>query len=137
MLPWTRSRWFRLAVTGFSTLFVAGVLPTSLMAEGSALKRADVKYDAVDCVKDNENTKGRARPAKGCKRKKRVVIPIDDKAQISESELERALNELPRLKGPRGLQGPRGERGRDGKRGPQGTRGATGEGRRGRPGADG
>src|SRR3712207_694970 len=112
MLPWTGSRWFRLAVTGLSTIFVAVVLATSLMAEGSALKRADVKYDAVDCVK-TENTKGRARPAKGCKRKKRVVIPIDDKQQISEDELERALDEMPRLKGPRGLQGPRGERGRD------------------------
>jgi hypothetical protein len=81
MLPWTRSKWFRLAVTGLSTLFEGVVLATSLMAEGSALKRADVRYDAIDCKAD-KNTKGRARPAKGCKRKKRVVIPIEDGAAI-------------------------------------------------------
>ncbi|MEA2352756.1 MAG: hypothetical protein QOJ14_1170, partial [Thermoleophilaceae bacterium] len=34
MLPWTRSRWFRWAVTGVSTVFVAVVLATSLLAEG-------------------------------------------------------------------------------------------------------
>ena len=32
MLPWTRSAWFRRAVTGVSTAFVAVVLATSLLA---------------------------------------------------------------------------------------------------------
>ena len=107
MLPWTSSKWFRLAVTGGSTLFVAIVLATALMAEGSALKRADVHYEAIDCAKD-QGGQGRARPAKGCKRRKRVAFPIDDKQQISEAELERALDQLPRLSGPRGLTGRRG-----------------------------
>src|ERR687893_115369 len=101
MLPWTRSKWFRLAVTGFSTLFVAVVLATSLMAEGSALKRAEVEYDEIDCKRTGE-AKGRARPAQGCKRKKRVVIPIKDGAAISKDDLERALDEMPRLQGRRG-----------------------------------
>lgn len=136
MLPWTRSKWFRLGVTGLSTLFVGVVLATALMAEGSALKRAEIQYDAIDCKKD-ANAKGRARPAKGCKRKKRVVIPIKDGAAVSKEDLERALDEMPRLQGPRGLAGPRGERGSDGKDGPRGERGPAGEGKQGEFGKDG
>src|SRR5918999_1440229 len=139
MLPWTRSKWFRRAVTGFSTLFVGVVLATSLMAEGSALKRADVEYEAVDCRKSDDD--GRARPAKGCKRKKRVVIPMRDDAVISQDELATALDELPRLKGPRGLTGPRGQAGRNGRQGQRGEAGARGEngqdGAPGRPGEEG
>src|SRR5687767_7351552 len=131
MLPWTSSKWFRRGVTGLSTVFVAIVLATSLMAEGSALKRADVEYEAIDCKKEAGEAGGRARPAQGCKRKKRVVIPISDKQSISEEELERALDELPPLKGPRGLAGARG---RDGKRGATGARGPQGVGRPGRAG---
>ncbi|MDQ3936050.1 MAG: hypothetical protein M3340_15620, partial [Actinomycetota bacterium] len=88
------------------------VLATSLMAEGSALKRADVEYEAVDCRKSDDG--GRARPAKGCKRKKRVVIPMRDDAVITPGELETALDELPRLNGPRGISGPRGATGKRG-----------------------
>jgi len=49
MLPWTRSAWFRRAVTGLSTVFVAIVLTTSLLAEGSALKRHKVERTSIKC----------------------------------------------------------------------------------------
>src|SRR5688500_7922424 len=124
MLPWTRSRWFRLAVTRLSTIFVGIVLATSLMAEGSALKLARVQYHAIDCKKAMNST-GRARPIKSCKRKKRLVLPIENGASVSKEDLERALNAMPRLQGPRGLAGPKGERGSDGKPGKQGDRGAA------------
>ena len=72
MLPWTRSKWFRRAVTGLSTVFVGVVLATSLLAEGSALKRHAVPYASIKCPKGTAS--GRARPQGGCAGGKAIVI---------------------------------------------------------------
>jgi hypothetical protein len=144
MLPWTRSAWFRRAVTGLSTVFVAVVLATSLMAEGSALKRHDVEYESVACPeakKAKGEAGGRSRPARGCRRKRPLSLPIQKNAKISQDDVVRALATMPRFTGPRGLRGERGPRGLSGRTGMPGARGTTGrrgiEGTRGRRGATG
>jgi hypothetical protein len=73
MLPWTRSAWFRRAVTGFSTVFVAVVLTTSLLAEGSALKRHAMPQASIKCV--GGEAAGRSRPQGGCEGKAIVIKP--------------------------------------------------------------
>src|SRR4051812_13299316 len=73
MLPWTRSAWFRRGVTGFSTVFVAVVLTTSLLAEGSALKRHSAPRAQIRCV--GGEAAGRSRPQGGCEGKSIVIKP--------------------------------------------------------------
>src|SRR3954470_15443589 len=73
MLPWTRSAWFRRGVTGLSTVFVAVVLTTSLLAEGSALKRHAAPRAQVHCV--GGAAAGRSRPQGGCEGKAIVIQP--------------------------------------------------------------
>src|SRR5437763_17207567 len=70
MLPWTRSAWFRRAVAAASTAFVAVVLATSLLAEGSALKQHKVQYASIRCL---DGSSGRARPEGGCKGREVIV----------------------------------------------------------------
>src|SRR5947209_4680468 len=115
MLPWTRSAWFRRAVTGVSTAFVAVVLATSLLAEGSALKRHAVHYASIRCP---GGSAGRARPEGGCAGQ--AVVVNDSPAKkipglrpINYATLARELASTPRFNrvGPRGQRGARGLRG--------------------------
>src|SRR5205085_30918 len=128
MLPWPRSAWFRRSVAGVSTAFVAVVLATSLLAEGSALKRHNVQYASVRCL-DGKNS-GRARPEGGCSGREVIVKAPGPKGRmvgrpVDLRTLARQIAHTPGLlhAGPRG---PRGERGPAGATGAAGSRGATG-----------
>lgn len=68
VLPWARSRWFRRVVMGLSTVFVAVVLVTSLMAEGSALKAHALNVASVHCRDGNSSTTlGSGRSGRECR----------------------------------------------------------------------
>src|SRR3954463_241992 len=134
MLPWTRSKWFRRAVTVLSTIFVGVVLATSLLAEGSALKRHSVPYASIKCPKGH--AAGRARPQGGCAGGKAIVIKPKTKngpgtVKVDYAALAREMSGMTRFAKPgaRGLRGERGPRGTAGERGRiglSGTRGHTG-----------
>src|SRR5881397_360180 len=130
MLPWTRSRWFRRAVTGLSTAFVVAVLTTSLLAEGSALKRHPVHYASIHCP--HGTAPGRSRPQGGCAGREIVVKQTgpkgDRKLRIDYGALARQLAHGPRLTrvGPRGANGRRGPAGRLGPTGARGRGGGRG-----------
>src|SRR5919202_4797682 len=143
MLPWTRSRWFRRAVTGLSTVFVAVVLATSLLAEGSALKRHPVHYASIKCPRGT--AAGRARPQGGCAGGQAIVIHPKTShgpgtIKVDYAALAQQMASMPRfarpgergMRGPRGLQGDRGRiglpgaPGHTGKTGAPGARGAAG-----------
>ena len=129
MLPWTRSAWFRRAVAAASTAFVAVVLATSLLAEGSALKQHKVQYASIRCL--NGAGAGRARPEGGCKGGREVIVkergpngklvgrPIDYRT------LAQQIAHTPGFSHP-GARGPRGPAGAAGSKGAAGTRGASG-----------
>src|SRR3954453_2869052 len=144
MLPWTRSAWFRRAVTGFSTVFVAVVLTTSLMAEGSALKRHAAPQASIKCLEGH--AAGRSRPQGGCEGKAIVIKPKTKNGpgsiRVDYAALAREMAGMPRfakpggggLRGPRGAAGERGHiglpgspghTGHTGHTGAQGARGAT------------
>src|ERR671936_3097109 len=139
MLPWTRTAWFRRAVTGVSTAFVVVVLATSLLAEGSALKKHSVHYLSIRCPHGDA---GRARPEGGCAGRAVVVAdsspaPKRGLRPINYATLARELAATPGfhrvgprgargLTGSRGKFGPAGKRGGTGATGPAGLRGATG-----------
>src|SRR3954462_5504013 len=131
MLPWTRSPWFRWVVTGLSTVFVAVVLATSLLAEGSALKRHSVPYASIKCPPGA--AAGRARPQGGCAGGKGIVIKPKTKngpgtIRVDYAALAREMSGMPRFAKPgeRGLRGERGPRGGVGERGRIGLSGAPG-----------
>src|SRR2546423_14933727 len=118
MLPWTRSAWFRRAVAGVSTAFVAVILATSLLAEGGALKRHNVQYASIRCV--GGKSAGRARPEGGCSGRQIIVKERKNGKMIGRpvdyASLARQIAHTPGLVHP-GPRGPRGEKG---------TRGAAG-----------
>src|SRR3954452_7832296 len=142
MLPWTRSAWFRRGVTGLSTAFVAVVLTTSLMAEGSALKRHASPQARITCL--GGQAAGRSRPQGGCEGKAIVIQPKTKhragSIRVDYAALAREMSGMPRFAKPgsRGLRGPRGVTGEPGRiglsgapghtghAGPQGLRGANG-----------
>src|SRR5438552_9959489 len=109
MLPWTRSAWFRRAVTVVSTAFVAVVLATSLLAEGSALKRHAVHYASVKCP--HGTASGRSRPQGGCAGHAIVINAPTSKhggsIRVDYVALARELSTMPRFAhlGARGLRG--------------------------------
>src|SRR4051812_28082935 len=108
MLPWTKTKWFRRTVTGISTLFVAIVLATSLLAEGSALKRHASPHASIHCAKGK--AAGRARPQGGCEGKA-IVIKAKTKEggrsiKVDYAALAQEMSGMPKLSkiGPRGLR---------------------------------
>src|SRR3954464_7952959 len=119
MLPWTRSAWFRRGVTGLSTVFVAVVLTTSLMAEGSALKRHAAPRAAIKCL--GGVAAGRSRPQGGCDGKAIVIKPKTKHGpgsiSVDYAALAREMSGMPRFAKPgsRGLRGPRGASGERGR----------------------
>src|SRR2546423_15642862 len=120
MLPWTRSAWFRRAVAAASTAFVAVVLATSLLAEGSALKQHKVQYASIRCL--DGASPGRARPEGGCKGREVIVKERGPKGKmvgqpIDYHSLALQLAHTPGFSHP-GARGPRGERGPAGAPGP-------------------
>src|SRR5215210_6161817 len=103
MLPWTRSRWFRWAITGFSTAFVAVVLATSLLAEGSALKRHSVPRTSIKCL--HGKSAGRARPQGGCEGGKAIVIKPKTKSgggtiKVNYQALAQEMAGMPQFRKP-------------------------------------
>src|SRR5437868_8037497 len=136
MLPWTRSAWFRRAVAGVSTAFVAVVLATSLLAEGGALKRHNVQYASIRCV--GGKSAGRSRPQGGCNGREIIVKERSKNGKlvgrpVDYATLARQIAHTPGLihagsRGARGGTGPRGAPGTAGGRGPGGARGAAGAG---------
>ena len=133
MLPWTRSAWFRRAVTGVSTAFVAVVLATSLLAEGSALKRHTVPFASIKCP--HGLASGRSRPQGGCVGHAIVIKPKGAKGgpsiRVDYAALAHEMSSMPRFSRPgarglRGLRGPRGTGGAAGRAGKGGPRGHTG-----------
>src|SRR5438874_901277 len=135
MLPWTRSAWFRRAVTGLSTVFVGVVLATSLLAEGSALKRHSVAYASVHCP--HGTASARSRPQGGCEGHA-IVIKAKTHGRggsikVDYALLAREMSGMPRFakpgaRGLRGLRGPTGHNGRAGVPGARGHTGASGHG---------
>src|SRR5437763_13612362 len=130
MLPWTRSAWFRRAVTGLSTVFVGVVLATSLLAEGSALKRHSVHYASVRCP--HGTASARSRPQGGCEGHGIVIKDKTNGAggriKVDYAALAREMSTMPRFAKPgaRGLRGLRGPAGRRGRAGLPGARGHSG-----------
>src|SRR5437667_3916319 len=116
MLPWTRSAWFRRAITGASTAFVGVVLATSLLAEGSALKRHNVKYASIRCL--DGASAGRARPQGGCHGREVIVKAPAANGKlvgrpINYATLARQIARTPGFSHP-GARGPKGDRGASG-----------------------
>src|SRR5919199_6586166 len=100
MLPWTRSAWFRRGVTALSTIFVAVVLTTSLLAEGSALKRHAAPQASIKCV--GGHAVGRSRPQGGCEGGKAIVIKPKTKngpgtVKVDYGALAREMAGMPRF----------------------------------------
>src|SRR2546423_4613550 len=130
MLPWTRSAWFRRAVTGLSTVFVGVVLATSLLAEGSALKRHAVHFASVQCP--HGTASARSRPQGGCEGHA-IVIKAKTHGhggsiKVDYALLAREMSGMPRFAKPgaRGVRGLRGAAGHNGHAGVPGARGQTG-----------
>src|ERR671930_263908 len=102
MLPWTRSAWFRRGVTGLSTAFVAVVLTTSLLAEGSALKRHSAPRAQITCP--GGEAAGRARPQGGCEGKAIVIKPKTKNGpgsiRVDYNQLAREMASMPRFTKP-------------------------------------
>ncbi|HKP91815.1 MAG TPA: collagen-like protein, partial [Thermoleophilaceae bacterium] len=127
-------------MTILSTVFVGVVLATSLLAEGSALKRHSVPYASIKCK--NGPAAGRARPQGGCEGGQAIVIKPKTKdhagsVKVDYAALAREMSSMPRFAKPgeRGLRGERGARGETGERGRIGLPGAPGHrGRTGTPG---
>ena len=98
MLPWTRSAWFRRAVTGLSTAFVMVVLATSLLAEGSALKRHSVAFASIKCPHGAASS--RSRPQGGCVGHAIVIKPAGSKGptiRVDYAQLAREMSSMPRF----------------------------------------
>src|SRR5919202_931273 len=99
MLPWTRSRWFRRAVTGVSTAFVVVVLATSLLAEGSPLKRHPSRIASVKFL--HGKTTGRSRPEGGCEGRAILIQPKSGNrpatVKVDYAALAREISRMPRF----------------------------------------
>src|SRR5438067_10251436 len=113
MLPWTRSAWFRRSVAAVSTVFVGGVLATSLLAEGSALKRHNVPYASIRCL--DGGSAGRSRPQGGCRGREVIVKTPGPHGKlvgrpIDYAALAHQIARTPGFAHP-GARGPRGDRG--------------------------
>src|SRR5438270_12787042 len=122
MLPWTRSAWFRRAVAAASTAFVAVVLATSLLAEGSALKQHKVGYASIRCV-DGAGA-GRSRPEGGCHGREVIVKQHGRNGKlvgrpIDYATLARQIARTPGFArtGARGARGVHGQTSQDGQAG--------------------